>query len=364
MNEKRILIEKYVTNALPQSEVLSLNLFDKNYSNEYVFDAKGCVSFGKNRKFNACFLVKNSSLSLAALRDTIAMLKWADVNYSDECAKILLTEYLPKRRQEMLRESGIGFIDSVGNAWIDSKNLLIDKCGNKPVRASSKNKLQGVFSDKATLVPRLLFDGDARGVREISAMLDDLGFSLTPGYISKVVNSLVGEHYAVRTSKGVELINKKLFLEDWVGIYKKKRIHRSAEGWYCPMPSMDELAKRVGLKLGEHGVLTDRAGAHFIDSYAAFDAVDVLAKNKNAVVQVLQDLGANPVNRGANINLIEPYYSVSAFFGRQEIEGVQVASNVQVYLDLSHQPKRGHEAAEHLYQQKILPSIEKSSNDE
>lgn len=364
MKDKKTLIENYVVRVSPQGKVSNLNLLDKNYSNEYFFDAEGCVSFGRNRVINAYFLIKNSALSLAALRDTITMLKLTDAGRNEECIKILLTEYLPKKRQEMLRASDVSFIDSVGNAWIDSDSLLIEKCGNRLSNASSKGKIQSVFADKATLVSRLLFNGDIKGVRETSTTLDDLGFSLTPGYISKVVNSLIEEHYAKRTDKGVRLINKNLFLEDWVSAYKKKRNQRSVEGWYCPMSQVDELAREVGSRLGKHGVLTDRSGAHFIDTYATFDSVDVLIKDKDAVKRALKDMGASPVDRGANINLIEPYYSVSAFFGRQEIEGVQIASDIQIYLDLSHQPKRGLEAAEHLYQQKILPFIEREENDE
>lgn len=363
MDDEKTRIKNYVANALPQGKVLDLCFHGKNPSNEKWFTAKGRVLFGKGREVKVYFLLKDS-LSLAAIKDTIAMLEWVGRDSPDEHVKILLTEYLSKKAQEMLRKSEIGFIDSVGNAWIDSKNLLIDKRGNKPSGTSSHGRIPSVFADKATLVSRfLLYDG-TRGIREISTLLDELGFSLTPGYVSKVINSLISEHYAHRSEEGFRLVNKKLFLEDWVNAYKKKRVYRSIEGWYYPTPALDNLAQMIGSQLGEHGVLTDRAGAHFVDPYTTFDSIDVLANNKKNVADVLQAMGASPVDRGANINLIEPHYSVSAFFGSQEVEGVRVASDIQLYLDLSHQPKRGLEAAQHLYQQRVLPSIKKDAHGE
>ena len=359
MIEEKTLIENYVSKVLPKSEVTKYFLYDNTFSHELIFDAKACVSFGKGRQFTACFLIKNSSPSLATFKNTISMLRLVDTDETAGCVKILLTEYLSKKRQEMLRENGIGFIDSVGNAWVDSENLLIDRRGNKPVNTSSQGRIQSVFSDKATLVSRLLLYSGARGIREISTMLDRSGFSLTPGYVSKVANSLIAENYAKRTEKGIELVNKELFLEDWVDVYKRKRVQREIERWYYPSAGSDDLARMVGSRVGESGVLTDRAGTFFIDPYASFESIDVLVRDKDSVVEILKDIGAKPVDRGANINVIKPYYSISSFFGSQEIEGVHVASDIQLYLDLSHQPKRGLEAAEHLYQQRILPTIEK-----
>jgi len=363
MNEEKALIEKYVAGALPQGRVSNLSLFDKSLSTKNRFDAKGHISFSRGRGFDAYFLIKNSP-SLAVLKDTVAMLEWDNGTDSNKHVKILLTEYLPRKRQEILRESEIGFIDSAGNTWIDSGDLLIDRRGNKPSNTSSQGSIQSVFADKATLVSRLLFYSGARGVREISTMLDDSGFSLTPGYVSKVVNSLIAEHYAKRTEDGIELINKELFLEDWVNVYKRKRVQREAEGWYYPAAGSDGLARMVGSRLGESGALTDRAGTFFVDPYASFESVDILVRDKGSVVETLRDMGASPVDRGANINVIKPYYSVSSFFGSREVKGVRIASDIQLYLDLSHQPRRGLEAAEHLYQQRILPTIKQDENRE
>lgn len=136
------------------------------------------------------------------------MLKQNDGDDSNDHVRILSIEYLPRRRQELLRESKTGFIDSTGNAWVDFENLLIDKKGNRISGTSSQGGSQSVFADKAPLASRLIFYSGARGIRGTSSMLEDSGLGLTPGYASKEANTLIAEHYAKRTEKGIELINK------------------------------------------------------------------------------------------------------------------------------------------------------------
>jgi len=354
MTEKETLIQEFVAKAIPKALLSDVRLEDVTGNTRT--DAAAWVSLGKEKGFHAYFEMKNT-LSLAALMDSILLLKQCKHD-GNNAVSILLSSYLSDKKQTMLRENGIGFIDSLGNAWIETDTILIDRRGNKPDQAFSLTKKgQNIFSDKATLVSRLLFNGAQRGVREISSTLETLGFSLSPGYVSKVIASLTEERYIKQGSQGAYLINRELFLEDWVSVYKRKKARETREGWYCPSSNVEELAFHIGSQISEHGVLTDRAGSYFYDQHVSFESVDVIVRDRKGVQELLRALNAKPVDRGANINLIDPYYRVSAFFGIQKMGGVHVASNLQLYLDLSCQPKRGLEAAEHLYQQRILPLI-------
>lgn len=53
-----------------------------------------------------------------------------------------------------------------------------------------------------------------------------------------------------------------------------------------------------------------------------------------------------------------PYYRVSTFFGKRQVSGLWVASDVQLYLDLYDYPIRGRERAEHLYNRRLRPLLE------
>jgi hypothetical protein len=107
--------------------------------------------------------------------------------------------------------------------------------------------------------------------------------------------------------------------------------------------------------------LTGHAGVSLVDPYAAFDSIDIIAKQPNAAIQALEAIGAKQVERGANIQVISPYYKVSAFYGARPVSGIMVASDIQIYLDLLCQPIRGLEAAEHLFKRRIAPMLEERS---
>ncbi len=269
---------------------------------------------------------------------------------------VLVSSYFSEAKQDYLRRLGLSFLDSAGNAWLSAPGILVDRSGKKPLPKPASTSLD-FFSDKATLVLRLLFPGESLGVREMSALLEKSGFSLSPGYISKTITALVEGGYAAREGGKVHLVSRRFLLEDWAEAYRRKARSVAAEGWYCPEADPEVLARGVGGSLGDCGVLTDRSGACFVDAYAAFDTIDVLVRNRAEAIVALRDLGAEAVERGANIYLRQPVYPVSSFFGLQLVDDVPIASDLQLYLDLRCQPQRGQEAADHLFTRRIEPLL-------
>lgn len=55
---------------------------------------------------------------------------------------------------------------------------------------------------------------------------------------------------------------------------------------------------------------------------------------------------------GPNVTLLEPY-DEGVLYGMQEIDGTNVVSDIQLYLDLKSYKGRGEEAAEFLYEQQL-----------
>lgn len=58
------------------------------------------------------------------------------------------------------------------------------------------------------------------------------------------------------------------------------------------------------------------------------------------------------VTSGPNVSVLEPY-DEGVFYGLQEIDGTNVVSDIQLYLDLKNYKGRGEEAAEFLYEQRL-----------
>jgi len=64
------------------------------------------------------------------------------------------------------------------------------------------------------------------------------------------------------------------------------------------------------------------------------------------------ELGARPVSEGTNLAVIEAKSPGELLF-REQVNGVWLASPIQVYLDLVGSDGRGKEMAEHLRRERI-----------
>jgi len=65
-------------------------------------------------------------------------------------------------------------------------------------------------------------------------------------------------------------------------------------------------------------------------------------------------LDFKPVSSGANVILLVPY-DKGVFYGTQVVDGVRIASPIQIYLDLMGFRGRGEEAAKVLLEKVIRP---------
>ena len=268
---------------------------------------------------------------------------------------LLMAPYFTESQRKLLAEAGVAFIDLDGNAHIEGEGVYISRVSKPsgPRKVSAPNP----FSDKASLVARqLLVRRDPVGVRELSSLI-----GLTPGYVSKVLSRLDSLGYL---SKGEDekmaLRDPKSLLQDWAAVYDYTKSRTT--GYFCRARSADDIIdrlKRASIQ-AEHA-LTAQAGAHLIAPYAAFDRVDIYSAGPSATAELVSRLGLEPVSKGANVLVWNPYYKYSVFFGSREVEGVRVVSDIQLYLDLVKYPLRGPEQAEHLYETLLKPMVERDA---
>ena len=99
--------------------------------------------------------------------------------------------------------------------------------------------------------------------------------------------------------------------------------------------------------------LTGFSGAARLAPAVRYQRVMVYVDNTQEDVTSLLDL--KPVSSGANVSLLVPY-DQGVFYGTHEIDGILVASPVQIYLDLVGYRGRGEEAAKELFDQVIRPT--------
>ncbi|MDD5635937.1 MAG: type IV toxin-antitoxin system AbiEi family antitoxin, partial [Atribacterota bacterium] len=95
---------------------------------------------------------------------------------------------------------------------------------------------------------------------------------------------------------------------------------------------------------------TITSGASRIAPFLRYKRIFVFVKNE--IVSIAKDLNLKEVSTGANVSLLEPY-DEGIFYNLQNINGVKIVSDVQLYLDLHSYKERGEEAARFLLDQKL-----------
>jgi Transcriptional regulator, AbiEi antitoxin, Type IV TA system len=158
----------------------------------------------------------------------------------------------------------------------------------------------------------------------------------------------------------VALRDAKSLLQDWAAAYDHTR--SATTGYFCRARSAVEIIDKIkAASIQTEYALTAQAGAHLVAPYAAFDRVDVYPAGPSATAELVAGLTLEPVEKGANVFVWNPYYRYSVFFGSREVAGVRVVSDIQLYLDLFKYPLRGREQAQHLYETVLKSVVERDA---
>lgn len=192
------------------------------------------------------------------------------------------------------------------------------------------------------------------GVRELAKEI-----RLDPGYVSRMFSVLEELNYMVKINSKGKLKNRKSILEDWVHHYDYKK--NEFIKYYCLAKSPQEIMnklKKLNLSEKMKYALGFHAGGYLISPHAVFNEVHVYITDKKSLDLLEDQLNLKPVDQGANVIFVYPYYNHSVFYDKHKINELWVVSDIQLYLDLYKYPLRGVEQAEHLYDKRLKSLIE------
>lgn len=259
---------------------------------------------------------------------------------------IFVAPYISPQAEAICSEVGIGTMDLAGNCNISFGTIYIRKEGN-PNPFTRKQFLHSLFTPKAERVLRVLLNtGPKEWITE--ELAEEAGVSL--GQVANVKKLLLGQEWMDSKTVGFSLTEPMALLEDWSDNYKFWR--NQAQNYYTMLNPAEieyrivEVCKKQDLPYGLTG---------FSRSSRYAPAV----RYQRTMAYILGDIGPlidlleiKPVESGFNLTLLEPY-DEGVLYGSQEIDGTQIVSPIQLYLDLKNLAGRGDEAAEALYEQVI-----------
>ena len=269
------------------------------------------------------------------------------------CYGVLVAPFLSEESARLCVEAGIGYADLAGNARLSFDQVFVETRGAyNPFRV--KRHLRSLFSAKAGRVLRVLLTPPLRSWKVTEL---ETAAKVSLGQVSNVRKLLLDREWAIAGGEGLRLSKPEELARSWQNSYELRPRSRETAYTLLHGKALEEATREALAEAGEgaHAVLASYSAASWFAPYARQATQFFYADEEGARI-LKQHLQLKPVERGENIVILEPRED-DAFSARVEAApGIWCTGLVQTWLDLSVAGERGGEAAEHLLQEKLLPS--------
>ena len=262
---------------------------------------------------------------------------------------VFLAPYISPKAGEICRQEGIGYIDLAGNCYLCFDAVYIEQEG-RPNAFKEKRDLRSLYSPKAERVLRVLLN-NPKEIWKMKELADEAQVSL--GQISNVKKLLMDREWIQTETSGFVLSEPEELLRKWADNYTFRR--NQVRDYYSLKSVAEiesvlaEICNRKALKYA----LTGFSGAARLSPAVRYQRAIAYVEQDDE--DLLSQMGLKRVTSGANLSLLSPHDS-GVFYGSRVIDGIRIASPIQVYLDLSGFRGRGEEAANALLDQVIRPA--------
>jgi len=314
---------------------------DKNLSPDLI--VKSTMSEGKKL---IIIEVKNNGQPRIA-RDAVNQLLRYKANFPNAYC-VFCAPYISSVSAEICRQDGVGFLDLAGNCYLSFGNIYIEQSG-KQNPAPQRRELRTLYSPKATRVLRVLLNNPGT-TWKTQMLADEADVSL--GLISNIKKLLEDREILQSGIKGLRLLSPEKLLSEWIENYTYKKNQIRTYYSLKTIPEIEAAIARICEQKNIGYALTGFSGAARFAPAVRYQRV--MTYINGDVDEAAEQLKLKEVASGSNIMLFSPY-DEGIFYGTKKIEGINVLSPVQLYLDLQGFPGRGEEAAEVLLERIIKP---------
>jgi hypothetical protein len=252
--------------------------------------------------------------------------------------------------RRILREHGIGLVDSLGNAHIELPGLLVHVEGGQPATYARPVRLSG----KAAVVAQALLLHPGRRW-QIRGLAGEAGVS--DGLAHRVLVRLEGERLVASEGAGARrlryLTDASALLDLWA---EEDRPRPEQTRAFVLAQGPRQLAVEIGGKLASRGLdyaLTGAAAAGLIAPFVtAVPVTEVWVTARAMAGSLPEAAGGEPADSGYNVVFWQARDDTPLAF-RDQVAGLWLANRFRVYADLRRDPRRGPDQAAHLRQEVI-----------
>lgn len=205
-------------------------------------------------------------------------------------------------------------------------------------------KINNIFSKKASRIIRVLLVncGSKWTIEELSA---EANVSL--GYTHAVIMTLLHQNIVHRDDAyKILLSNPGLLLRRWASFNQYTAVNIFLR-YHTFEVNIDHFIRKFKKNEERRYAFTVLTGAHVVAPYVRPTNIHFYIKDRRDVEHYVAELDLRPVETGGNVSMVLPY-DEGVFYKIRDIDGLNVVSNVQLFVDLMNYPARGEEAAERI----------------
>lgn len=257
---------------------------------------------------------------------------------------VLITPYITKNLQDYCLKNNINFIDLSGNVSINVPGkVLIQRLG-QPNKKPIKQILRNPFWGASSRVLRVLLQYPKKiwSISEIEnelvkeSEIQKVDFKLSLASISKTIRSLDEELLIRRDSKKIIVPDPKQLLFRWADKYKEMN-RRTVKG-FSPSnnPFGTDIINAVKQVISElpdfaKSILMGPTAANIVAPYLEVDKICLyIIKEDNLAIPEIINPSRGSI--GPEFEFYDPP-DEGVFMYAKEVEGVRIASDIQIYLD-------------------------------
>ena len=264
---------------------------------------------------------------------------------------ILISPYISNRTAQICEEQNMGYFDYAGNCWFAGHSIFLSERGNKNTQPK-EYKAISIF-DKSSVVSSLILRelfADITKTWKLKYLSEKVNCSI--GQVSKVINFLLENEWAVKTKEGFTLKNPESLLQEWSIAYGKKKII----SYSCySLDSISVFESKLNMLKTETGInsyLTGLSGGVRYTPVVRYNKIHVYISPED-IKEAFDYLDIKEVNSGANIAIF-PLENDSYIKDSRQIGDSTVVSPLQIYLDCMQLKGRGEEMAETILQKELI----------
>ena len=262
---------------------------------------------------------------------------------------VFTAPYISPQTAEICVKEKIGYLDLAGNCRLTFGQVYIEQEG-KPNPFAEKRDLRSLYSPKAARVLRVLL-ADPKKPWRLQALAEEAEVSL--GHVSNVKSLLEDREWLKSSADGLLLNDPDSLLSGWSENFNSRK---NAPRNYYTLKSIAEMEADLAKTCEGEGTayaLTGFSGAaRYAPSVRYQRVMAYVSRDEESIAKILS---LKEVASGANVALFTPY-DKGVLYGTRQIDGICIASPVQIYLDLLGVKGRGDEAAKAILDEVIRRS--------